>query len=81
MVPIVLVVAILIAGAVYDHSLRPKLQYTVTPQPAPGLEADIHAGATDAEVAPPLLRPDSAIERAKAEVAAQGLPGWQGSGR
>ena len=75
-VPVVLGLAVLAAGAVYDHTLRPKIVYTVTPQPAPGLETDIHAGTNDPEVAPPLAYPDPYIERAKAEVAAQGIAGW-----
>ena len=64
-VPVVLGVVVLAAGAVYDHTLRPKVAYTVTPQPAPGLEADIHAGTMDPEVAPPLARsrsPDRACK-------------------
>ena len=74
--PIVLGLIVLGCGVLYDHKLRPKLIYTVTPQPAPGLVASIHAGGDDPEVAPPRIAPDPAIEHAKREVAADGLPGW-----
>ncbi|MGN6375216.1 MAG: hypothetical protein ACTHMG_06645 [Sphingomonas sp.] len=75
-VPAVLLAGVLIGGTVYDYTLRPKLNYTVTPQPAPGLKADVHAGVSDPEVAPPVVRPDPVVERAKAAAAAQGLPDW-----
>jgi len=80
-VPAVLAIAILIAGLVYTHTLGPRLRYTVTPQPAPGLEATVHAGTTDPEVTPRVVHPDRAIEHAKAEIAAEGLPGWPKGGR
>lgn len=74
--PIALAILVLIAGLVYNRTLRPKLLFSVTPQPAPGLKADVHAGVADPEIAPPLAPPDAAIERAKAATARQGLPGW-----
>jgi len=75
--PVVLGLVVLGCGLLYDHSLRPKLVYTVTPQPAPGLEASIHPGGGDPETAPARATPDPAIERAKREVATAGLSGWQ----
>lgn len=75
-VPVVLAIGLVIAGLIYTHTLRPRLRYTVTPQPPPGLAAAIHAGAMDPEVTPPVVTRDPRIERAKAEVAAEGLPGW-----
>ena len=74
--PITLALVVLGCGVIYRHTLGPKLVYTVTPQPAPGLEASIHAGGNDPEVAAPLATPDPAIERAKREVATGGIPGW-----
>lgn len=79
-VPVVLGLGVLGCGALYDHTLRPKLLYTVTPQPAPGLQASIHPAGRDPQSAPPRATSDPAIERAKAEIAASGLPGW-GSAR
>ncbi|MGN6270062.1 MAG: hypothetical protein ACTHM0_09235 [Sphingomonas sp.] len=76
LVPIVLALIVLGCGVIYDHTLREKLIYTVTPQPAPGLEASIHSGGRDPEAAPPRAVPDPAIERAKREVAASGLSDW-----
>lgn len=78
-VPVVLGLIVLGCGAIYDQTLRPKLVYTVTPQPAPGLQASIHAGGGDPEAATPHAKPDPAIERAKREIAADGLPGWANS--
>ena len=63
-------------GVAYDHGLRPRLAYRVTPQPAPGLATDIHAGARDPEIARPRGEPDASIDRAKREIVADGLPGW-----
>lgn len=74
--PITLALVVLGCGAIYHHTLAPKLVYTVTPQPAPGLEASIHPGGNDPEVAPPPATLDPAIERAKREVATGGLAGW-----
>jgi len=81
LVPLMLAIGVVAGGAVYNHTLRPRVRFTVTPQPAPGLMADIHAGVTDPEPPPPLVRPDPAIVRAKAEVAAEGIAGWSGGGR
>lgn len=75
--PIMLALVVLGCGVIYRHTLGPKLVYTVTPQPAPGLEASIHPGGNDPEVAVPPTRPDPAIERAKREVATGGIPGWR----
>lgn len=75
-VPVVLAIGVLTAGLIYAHTLRPRLHYTVTPQPVPGLEATVHAGVRDPEVTPPVAHRDAAVEHAKAEIAAAGLPGW-----
>lgn len=81
LLPIVLGLIVLGCGVLFDHTLRQKLVYTVTPQPAPGLLASIHAGGNDPEVAAPRAVPDPAIERAKREVAAGGLADWPGNAR
>jgi len=78
-VPVALGLGVLGCGVLYDHTLRPRLRYTVTPQPAPGLQAAIHPGGQDPHAAPQRTPPDPTIERAKAEVAAAGLPGWEGA--
>ncbi|MGN6621558.1 MAG: hypothetical protein ACTHKR_10910 [Sphingomonas sp.] len=77
MTPVVLVLIVLGCGAIYRHSLRPALVYSVTPQPAPGLETAIHPGTNDPEVAMPPTKPDPAITRAKREIVAGGLAGWE----
>jgi len=74
--PVVLGLIVLGCGAIYDHTLRPKLVYTVTPQPAPGLRAAIHPGGNDPEVAAPPALPDPSIEKARREVVAGGLAAW-----
>src|SRR6185437_1392494 len=80
-VPIGLGIAALAGGVIYDHTLRRQVQFSATPQPAPGLETAIHAGVRDPAAAPPPQPVDRAIERAKRETAAEGLAGWPGSGR
>lgn len=75
-IPVALGIGVLITGVIYAHTLRPQLHYTVAPQPAPGLEAAVHAGVRDPEETPPVVVPDDAISRAKAEIVATGLPGW-----
>lgn len=80
-VPIGLGIAVFAGGVIYDHTLRHQVQFSVTPQPAPGLEVAIHAGVRDPAVVPPPQPVDRVIERAKSETAAEGLAGWPGSGR
>lgn len=80
-VPIGLAIAVFATGVIYNRTLRPQVQFGVTPQPAPGLETAIHAGTRDPKAVAPPQSIDHAIERAKAETAAEGLAAWPGNSR
>lgn len=74
--PVLLLIALLVAGWFYDRDLRPKTQQPIVSFPAPGLETFVHDGVQDPQRPAGPATPLPAIEQAKRSVVSGGLVGW-----
>lgn len=71
-----LIAVLLLAGWFYRQRIEPKRQQPVRTFPAPGVETFTHDGAHDPDRLRLPLPADPAVEAAKRQVVAEGLPGW-----
>ncbi len=74
--PLVLLASLVVAGLVYDRTLRPLTAFEVAPLPTPQLETRINIPTVDPRRAPEPRSADARIAAAKKAVVLTGLRGW-----
>lgn len=80
-VPAAMLAIVAGTGWLYTRTLKPRTVFGVSVQPAPRLETQINVPAKDPARPARRPAPDASVTAAKAEVAAEGLPGWPARAR